>query len=810
MKLLKFIIFSILRNWTYKSRIMDTLINKKVEVPPVLAKDECLYCFETCVNSCKTTEKGEEQAIHKLLICLDCFQALCPRHLSLHRDVALNVQGHTHDYFMELFKCEKESTKAHTETQSNKKLKLQVLEKSDNELFDTLWSVLHFDPNKNVLCDSSTTSTDTTPSFITQILNSKSQTLQDQTNSWELQINSCQHTKDFQTSSLADNSNIDVSHCSDCLLTNNLWLCLHCGNIGCGREQIGIEGNSHALNHFSNNPEHPLAIKLGSLSLQSNDIYCYKCNDEVKFTTTSVLHDILQKFNINLNDWNTTEKTLTELQVEQNMNWEFNMKDSQGNELNLLEPSKGTGLGLINLGNSCYMNSVFQSLFHNKNWCSQLVTNIGNSLEFPLDVLFPTNNFNCQWVKLYNAIKIEPELYPNGIKPQSIKRCIANAYKNDEFLSERQQDAMEYLTFLVATMDKKFSNETMSQIFKFNVMNKLKCTTCGYVKYIEELSESIQIPLPEKVEKLNLMEQLSNLFNQDDNIEFKCTNCHKVENGKKQISLLTGPEVLVLNPMRIVIDKSTWTPVKTSQDISFDHKINLKNFIFDKDDHEDIMPDDDDDGDNQNNEFKPNSNALNQLMEMGFSENASEKALYNTGNMDDAENAMQWLFEHVEDSDINEPLSIVNEKKSVSNEPHVNEEALQNMISMGLSLKLSKKALFLNDGDVNKSVEWVFNNMDDNGEIEISTTESDNNNSESSKIVKKYGTDLNIGEIEYELQSIVCHKGTSTQSGHYVTFVKNPIGNNGDWFLFNDEKIVEIKDEEEIRKNGYIFIYKKL
>lgn len=787
---------------------MATFDEKKIDVPAVIAKDECIYCFETCVNLRGMVDEITNEPTHKLSICLDCFQAVCPRHLALHQEVALNVQGHSHDNYMEICRLEKEKSDTDTEAQSTKKLKLQILDKKDDEIFDTFWSVITHGDSKTVHFESS--SMNPAPDFVKQILNSKSQTMQDQTNSWELRINSCQHTEGFQKPSTE--SKIDTSHCGDCSLSNNLWLCLHCGNIGCGREQIGIEGNSHALAHYSSNPEHSLAIKLGSLSQQSNDIYCYTCDDEVRFTNPALLHDVLLQFRINLNDWNTTEKTLTELQVEQNMNWEFNMKDSQGNELTLLRPSKEIGLGLINLGNSCYMNSAFQSLFHNTTWCNGLVKNIGELLNFPSDVLFPTNNFNCQWIKLYNAIKIEPEIYPNGIKPQAVKRCIANANRNEEFLSERQQDAMEYLTFLIETMDKKFANENISQCFKFNAINKLKCSSCNYVKYIEELLQSIQIPLAEKTEKLNISEQIENLFNFDDEITFKCTNCHEIKKGEKQMSLLSAPDVLVLNPMRIIIDKTSWTPIKTSQDISFDHKTSLNKFIFRKDDNEKLMPDDDDNKspETQSNEFRPNPMALTQLMEMGFSENASKKALYNTGNLDDAENAMQWLFEHVEDADINSPLTLVSENVSQPKNIHVNEEALQNMTSMGLSAKLSKKALFLNDGDVNRSVEWVFNNMDDDGEIQLKSTEKDVSDDKSFKTIKRYGFDLSSAEIEYELESVVCHKGNSTQSGHYVTFVRHPNGNNGDWLLFNDEKIVQVKDEDEIRKNGYLFFYRKI
>ena len=51
-----------------------------------------------------------------------------------------------------------------------------------------------------------------------------------------------------------------------------------------------------------------------------------------------------------------------------------------------------------------------------------------------------------------------------------------------------------------------------------------------------------------------------------------------------------------------------------------------------------------------------NEAASAQLQEMGFSAVRAEKALRVTGN-DNAEVAMQWLFEHMDDPDIDVPYN---------------------------------------------------------------------------------------------------------------------------------------------------------
>ena len=55
---------------------------------------------------------------------------------------------------------------------------------------------------------------------------------------------------------------------------------------------------------------------------------------------------------------------------------------------------------------------------------------------------------------------------------------------------------------------------------------------------------------------------------------------------------------------------------------------------------------------------------LQQLRDMGFTDLRAQKALLFTGNKD-AEDALNWLVEHQEDADIDEPLTVVGvEKKS--------------------------------------------------------------------------------------------------------------------------------------------------
>ncbi|CAF0842530.1 unnamed protein product [Didymodactylos carnosus] len=70
----------------------------------------------------------------------------------------------------------------------------------------------------------------------------------------------------------------------------------------------------------------------------------------------------------------------------------------------------------------------------------------------------------------------------------------------------------------------------------------------------------------------------------------------------------------------------------------------------------------------------------------------------------------------------------------------------------------------------------------------------------------KYVTDnTNNAQFLYELVAICCHSGTLS-SGHYVTFTKHL----DKWYLFNDDYISEVRDQMQLStKNAYILVYLK-
>jgi ubiquitin carboxyl-terminal hydrolase 5/13 len=165
--------------------------------------------------------------------------------------------------------------------------------------------------------------------FIDTLIRAPSAQEQGELQAWQEELIPCSHCEQITQTS----SNIHlVNRCMKCHLEANLWLCLTCGHVGCGRRQYGgIGGNEHAANHYEET-HHPIACKLGTITPEGTagrcyrtmtlpfpmcvyhslliDVYCYKCGET---RLDPLISQHLDRFGINISTQAKTEKSITEL-----------------------------------------------------------------------------------------------------------------------------------------------------------------------------------------------------------------------------------------------------------------------------------------------------------------------------------------------------------------------------------------------------------------------------------------------------------------------------------------------------------------
>jgi hypothetical protein len=70
------------------------------------------------------------------------------------------------------------------------------------------------------------------------------------------------------------------SRCAACECSTNTWMCV---TIGCPHKEAG--GNQKAIQHFLSTG-HSAVVKLGTITPEGGDMYCYTCDDEVSDPTS--------------------------------------------------------------------------------------------------------------------------------------------------------------------------------------------------------------------------------------------------------------------------------------------------------------------------------------------------------------------------------------------------------------------------------------------------------------------------------------------------------------------------------------------
>jgi len=190
--------------------------------------------------------------------------------------------------------------------------------------------------------------------LIDSVILANSSFMQNAVEGWELELKSCPCIDSLDQSTAKKIAVKSKATCNLCELSNNLWLCMTCGFLGCSRKYYdGTGGNNHAVDH-STNFGHTVVCKLGTITPEGTaSIYCYKCDDD---KIDKNLKEHLSVLGIDISSQVKTEATMTELSLQANLALNLSRILEEGKEL---VPAFGPGFtGLHNLGNTCYMNSV--------------------------------------------------------------------------------------------------------------------------------------------------------------------------------------------------------------------------------------------------------------------------------------------------------------------------------------------------------------------------------------------------------------------------------------------------------------------
>lgn len=377
-----------------------------------------------------------------------------------------------------------------------------------------------------------------------------------------------------------------------------------------------------------------------------------------------------------------------------------------------MESVTGPGLqGLVNLGNSCYLNSVLQTLGALTEVSSRYGAPPGGDVtehrlfrgitpsEAPNSLLVQTTKVVSALTSGAYAMPKEDLEVQEGttdpkyrLAPRMFKHLIGRDHV--DFRTGQQQDAAQFLQYLLEQIDRaeaKLDKSMLStsHLFSFRTQTRIVCSADNKIKYKDGSSEtmwSLRLPMDEgevitptsssNVEIEDEPEQKK--LKQDEKVipTLTFTQCleswaaestlddyrwphlqNATHPGTQKTRFQTFPRYLWIQAQRYTLD-ATWQPVKLEVNLDIPEYIDLSDYkASGPQDGEALVPEEGESGGGGGGAPQPEISemVLGQLMDMGFNMNGCKRALIAVGGSD-AEAAMAWIFEHAMDPDFNDPL----------------------------------------------------------------------------------------------------------------------------------------------------------
>ena len=265
--------------------------------------------------------------------------------------------------------------------------------------------------------------------------------------------------------------------------------------------------------------------------------------------------------------------------------------------------------GLINNGNTCFMNSILQCLFHTLKLTDYILTgDYKNDLDKKNNIEFYVLH---SYVTLINNVWDENQL----IKPRTFLENIAKIHR--KYFSLQQQDSHECLLYILELLHKPISYEIeveikgeiknhadilmkkslenwakfyetnysyIIELFNGSLVNNINCINCKYKDEIFEPYNNLILNIPEdSTSTISLEECLNLYFNERNEIvdTWKCEKCNN--NGcSKSIDLWALPVYIIINLKRFktIEENSMKTRVKNTNLITFPlNELNLTKYL---------------------------------------------------------------------------------------------------------------------------------------------------------------------------------------------------------------------------------------
>lgn len=272
--------------------------------------------------------------------------------------------------------------------------------------------------------------------------------------------------------------------------------------------------------------------------------------------------------------------------------------------------------GILNLGNTCYINVNIQMILN--------CTKLNNKLLEKFDSVNTTEllySYLCI-LKRLKEIKDEQKVEKESLEDENDKICIRKLRLTsfiEKFrrifsqVSFNQQDCLEGLTFILDNFHNsliqkgddyslimnnvRYNNEIMNTCIKqfkndikndhtllFNLFysymsNSIECNDCNHIIYKVEKYKELSVDLETDEVNNNLNKLFDRYFQSDKLEDYKCDQCKKT-NCYKTSQLLNTPKYLIVQLKRFLFQQETMNFSKITMPVEYPLYLDLDNYLI--------------------------------------------------------------------------------------------------------------------------------------------------------------------------------------------------------------------------------------
>ncbi|KAK9457240.1 hypothetical protein V1511DRAFT_508683 [Dipodascopsis uninucleata] len=352
-----------------------------------------------------------------------------------------------------------------------------------------------------------------------------------------------------------------IRRCRTCqeMLTTT-FMCLQCPFVGC-RKRKHAEAHCREAGHM---------FAIDSLSAS---LFCFACKDFVYNYTfekiRSEREDLIQ---------------LKKLRKQINSTNQFSVEDKLLLEKHTRKPQCQSGLrGFQNMGATCFMSVILQSLIHNPIIRNDFLSGGHNSQK-----CFRDNCLGCRIDEIFTEFYASP--VTTGYGPASL---LATAWKTQRSLAGySEQDAHEFLQFILdqlhATSDLKSSdiddcNCIVHRTFCGQLQSEVVCLNCKNATVtIDPLMDlSLELKDRKMASKIMNLQQCLEKFTAVEKLEtnYSCSFCKSRQEVTKQLSIRRLPLVLSIQLKRF---EHAFKSNKIDSHVPFDMELDMTPYTNNK------------------------------------------------------------------------------------------------------------------------------------------------------------------------------------------------------------------------------------